>query len=568
MAGPEGGDNEVIVNVDINPEDPALLPFRTRLAEYGFKGSSMSEAQVRNAMRDIDYTFEEEMKVGMTPEHLKNDPKLVKMLKIGLFYALYRGIEMNSKISPQLRTELLNKSVKPGKSGGKDKLAQEGAEGLLPQTKEGGSNIPGVEHLDPLLKDPLVKQDTSNVDLSSAASNVDQGVEDFYDEMFKKEVRIGHMDFSPTQKLVLAFFYNNYFKPITDNVRDLNARMSKEKGISGVGNVIWLSLQRDLNKLARDVGQYVLENVVFDKDFNVYKLRNVVLTVAGFIDDYNHSAISLLSSLLWKRDVVHFLMPSLKDLGFEVSDAGGEGELLSVVTSVADLSLSATAFLKQVEKRKLEDVARTRPADPEKYRRQKLLVQFLVLAKHKVQKSGNRNAEIAIDFALGMISRLRDDGELAVLGEAIKPVVRYLAQIPGGIQDGLFKQYPKLKEVAKVYPALFDDVMTFFIPQNKSLSGKSQEEFQKKYGILFTLVEDIVKSSAIPLSDDLRYAITFGMENVKSYFRSEKDANKILGVVAFINASLEPYKKEIPKYLELAETLDRLAKEVKANYKG
>lgn len=562
----QGGVYEVFHNVDLDEKSELRMAYDIKLYKFARDGSKMGEDEVENAVneiRDFPSASESRRKELVTPAMLSKQPMLIRYLQIGLFYALYNAIKKNPRnnVSNELKLEVLRSAIEPV-SGGRTELVKKATDDLKLTKGAAAKPVeakPKVGFIDPLLVDPVVPMtpdEIKQIKSADIAQNVDQGIDAFYDKIFEGKQRMGNKGYTPTQRLVLAFAYTKFFEPILNNLKAVDvARLNPS-----LKDIPFDSISRELSKLARDEGRMILKQVIFAKDFDIRNLRNLVSAMMEFIDDYNHSILPSLFKLDPRRAAINFGL----DMGKEPEDIekkeGREGRNISILRSILELSREAAYVISPIEKRKIDDVARLRSGDPREFERLRLLVQFLASFREKTRSKSNKMLTASLDFVLSILSRMRDDKELAQLGKSIKPILQYIFQIPDGPKDAIL-QNPKLRAFVDKNPVVLDIAFQFFIPEKAALSEKAEKQFEAKYGALFGLLKAILKNSKIPIDANTRYLLAFSLENLKSYFGG-KDEGRILKVLALVNGLLKPYKAQIPKYVELVAILTKLGVEM------
>ncbi len=526
---------EVFVDIDLDPNGNLALEYKIRCGKLMSDGPGMNDEGVRNAINYIKNVFPSDARVKAGSDALKNESKLISYMQVGLFHALFKGIKENVAVADALKMEVFNCSRRP-KNGKRADFMGKIAEEL-------------VEVIDPLLVDPLVPGDFRDVKFENLAQNVDQEAADFYKDLFAGREGFVKKELSPSQILALSFMHVHFFEPIKFNIDNL---LDTTQGDKGITSVFIESAQREANLMIYDLGTMVMDKIILAKDFDIHELGSIVKTTVELIEGYKNSLIPLLIKLSPRRAVLEVVA---RIFGFGVDlrlglpeEEENEGRFESVVTSMIDLSGDATVFLRMVEKRSIEEIAKNRPDDPEKFQRLKLLVQFILLMKEKLP--ADKVSTAAFNFTLSMLSRLKDDDELAELGVALKPVINYLFTIPGGFREVAFEN-PKLIKFINANPAIFPQMMDFFLPQKPALTEAKAARFNKKYGIIFEVLNYVNRNRGVHIEDEQRYMIAFTLENVKSFFETEKEMDFFV-VLAMINALLKPYRNQIPKFADFA----------------
>ncbi|MEK7672629.1 MAG: hypothetical protein AAB373_01970 [Patescibacteria group bacterium] len=536
---------EVRIKHDIDQNSALMQEFNAKVKEFQSKGPTMKEADAEVALAYIQNQFIDVLKNNVTLEMLVKEPRIAEFAHRSLAYALFKSIVANKDISDSLKRKIFIVGKYPEQTQKPKKVYEDIGKSII---ADAGLRVEGIR--DPLLNDPFVpleKLDESTI----VAGTVDAGIDEFYQHIFEGDETIGNKkDLTPTQRLVLAITYVHFFGPIMDNLRMLDVERSNPELL----DIPFDTLSRELSKVAKVIGKEVLRSVISAKDFDISKLRNLLMTITEVMDGYNASFVPVLDRLLPKWAAIYLG----RDIGKGLMDIEEKdnSRQMSIVRSLLELSADTAYFLKNIEKRKLDDVIKNRPLDAEKTHRLKIVVQFFTSLREQVRDNKDKTLVVSMDFALSILARLKDDTELAELGQNLKPVFRYLFSIPGGPKESILRN-PLVAKFIKDHPNLVEDIFTFFIPQKPNLGEQDEKEFVTQYGAVFKVITDVMRNPKVKLDNNIRYLVVFALENIKTYFKDKKK-DKIFQTFTFVADLLNPYKKMISNYSSITKALKDL----------
>ncbi|MBT4917313.1 hypothetical protein HN709_00165 [Candidatus Peregrinibacteria bacterium] len=436
------------------------------------------------------------------------------------------------------------------------------ADGLLPKREKPRRKPKRKPKFDPLMQDPLGISKSKEIPKEDVS--FDDGMQDFFLEALDQEIETGKWSLTPVQRLIVAVAYENFFATILYNIKELKEGADPDELID-LSNKLELWGAKSANKLAR----VFLKKVVLDCDLR--DMREIFLGLAGMIDTYEESFISKLTpAMRWRMTVARkALMWTLdydpvKETGDHLKESMGYGEApmeMGIVRELVNLSGSTATLLDRLSNRDIDAVAESRPNEPHLYRRQQLLLHFLVTIRENPKIT--RSNRVYLDFAIGIIARMKDDKELAELGQGLRGIIEYAFTIPA-VKDYV-KSDKFLSALMKKEPTIFKELPNFFLPEAAPLDTAAESEYNRKYRKYgkyeksLTFIESLLERQIEKMPPEVRYLAAFAFENIKtSYAAGNKvDAARFL---VLATTAFATYQEQIPEYAELKKEVETLQK--------